>query len=210
MAGEGLWAGARLPIAIASGLATGVLSGVLYLHVDGAEASGGGDDARDGDEGAAARAGDGEATTGAGASGAPDAAIPAAGDAGMAARIAADAGVEEEPDADDPDDEDEELVASENDSGNGADVAPRSATLHFRLDPADASGVSIYVDGEEVTGRAHEVELEGGRARVQARVRARGFLPWAQTITVRGDRRVAVELQRPEPSDDGPGGRIDL
>ncbi len=196
----------RIPLAVASGLTVGVLSGVVVLQFGGDWAfAGDGDrsepsaresetvaaappDAFAGDEPAAARRDAGIAIAADG--GAPDAEAPVETDAG-------------EVIAEGPDDDTGELSDPSSDQ-------VRSATLSFDVTPADPRGLSISVDGEPVSGRTHVVEFRGGGTRLNVRARARGFLTWSRAVPVRGDRRIVIELERPEASDDGPGGAIDL
>jgi hypothetical protein len=174
----------HLPVAVVSGLAAGMLVGLLVLRV-----------------GPGARADSAED--------APDATyeqVALAADAAPAAEAAValadrDAGPGELPDA-------APLDAGIEDVD--ADHGLRTVTLRFEVRPPDAQGVEITVDGRTVTGRSHAIEVEGASRRVRVAARARGFLTWSRQLTIGRDRWVRIELERFVPIEEGPGGLIDL
>lgn len=192
----------HLPVAMASGLAVGVLSGLLALRVGMG----------------------GPAVAGAQSDDPPEEAEPTraqklAADAATAtttSRVESspDAGPSAEPDAGPPDAGSEETLAEaqneQEDAERSSRPRVREVTLRFDVEPPEAPDVSITVDGEAVSERAHVVKVQGRRRRVQVVVRARGFLTWSREVRVGRDRELNIELERPRPTDDGPGGLIDL
>jgi hypothetical protein len=82
-------------------------------------------------------------------------------------------------------------------------------TLTFVVVPADVAGLKITVDGDLVAGASHSLAVDGGRKVVVA-ARARGYVTWSRSVTVRADQTFTIKLQRPAQSDSGPGGGLDL
>lgn len=195
----------HIPVAVVSGLLVGVASGLFVVHggvpalADGSEESAGESDSRELAQvsGELADAG----------------AVEAASDTD---EPAADAAVAEKPDAAPPDagvDDDGVADGPESDRDGPdrpAQPPPRTVRLSFDVRPRDAGNVSIRVDGERVSGRAHPVHVEGRFRRVRVQVRAHGFLNWSQRVRVGRDRTIRVDLERPVSTDDGPGSSIDL
>lgn len=205
---------AKIPLAVASGLTTGVLAGVVVLQIGGEDARAGGDRAEPGSEAAETMARSEAAEVDAG-SALDEPAEPDAAPADEEARVEGEDGADEEEE----EAEEEEIGAAEEEADEAEEAdestrperpAERTATLRFDLEPSDPRGLAISVDGEPASGTSHEVEIQGVSERVEVSVRARGFLTWRRTVTVRGDRTLSIELERPTPTDDGPGGAIDL
>lgn len=197
----------RMPIAVAAGVATGVLVGLLMLHA--------GEPAKAASEGGpravnvAAEPGPTAAhqkappviadarakVTAAAADAHPAVAMAAPADAAPVATTST------EP----------ETTAGEPGDGNEAEPALEKATLTFEVTPRSLSDLVIRVDGERIHGAESEVTLKDGRARVRVSARAAGYLTWRRKITVHGDDIVHIRLRQPSlHSSEGPGGSLDF
>jgi hypothetical protein len=172
--------GPALPIAVACGLAVGVVGGLLLLR--------GADDA---DETAATQAGQGAQAVPDASSASPGAPADSRSDA------AAQSG---SPSA-------QSGSSAEGAPASAADQPSQSvAVVSFSVRPKRAH---IFVNGTELDGASTDVELTAGSARIDVVIKSHGHRSHRETYTVTGDRTIEVALRkRSEP--DGPGSMLDI
>ncbi|HUS63197.1 MAG TPA: PEGA domain-containing protein [Kofleriaceae bacterium] len=69
-------------------------------------------------------------------------------------------------------------------------------------------GATILVDGQKIEGTAKEIPLDAsGKAQIKVQVKASGYKPYAETVDVTGDKKLAVDLDKVRRPSSGSSGK---